>query len=94
MPLLNIRTSQKVHAAITLESETAAKLDHYAALTTASADAVVESALEYLFAKDKDFQAHLAKHGGKTAAPSLRVKRPALSAARSTASSGSAESNS
>ena len=79
MPLLKIKTSSKVNAILSLDSETASKLDHYAVLTQASADAVVESALEYLFAKDKDFQLHLGKHAGKAAPTSLRVKKPLAS---------------
>ena len=75
MPLLNLKPSKKVNATVTLESETVAQLNHYAAFTNVSADAVIDSALQYLFAKDKDFRAHLGKHGSKAAPASLRVKK-------------------
>ena len=52
MPLLKIKNTSKVRATIDLNSDTAAKLDHYAAFTGAHADLVIEGALDYLFAHD------------------------------------------
>lgn len=75
MALLKLKTSTKVQATISIDSETAAKLDHYAAMTGAPADLVVEEALEYLYGKDKDFTNFLQKQGNKTAPVSLRRKQ-------------------
>ncbi|RRA50457.1 ribbon-helix-helix domain-containing protein [Acidipila sp. EB88] len=75
MALLKLKTSTKVQATISIDSETAAKLDHYAAMTHAPADQVIEEALEYLYGKDKDFIAFLQKQGEKSAPVSLKLKQ-------------------
>ena len=78
MPLLKITQSKKTTATITIESSTAILVDRYAAFTKTPADDVIDAALSYVFAKDKDFQMFLespAKINMKPPLP-LRIKRP------------------
>jgi pilus assembly protein CpaF len=56
MPLLEIIQTRQVTASIRLDEPTAALIDQYAAFLHASADEVVDKALCYVFAKDRDFQ--------------------------------------
>jgi hypothetical protein len=56
MPLLEIVKTRHVTASIRLEEPTAALIDQYAAFLRASADEVVDKALTYVFAKDREFQ--------------------------------------
>ena len=54
MPLLEITTSRKVTATVSLEEPTANLVNQYAAFTRVAADDVVNKALEYVFTKDKE----------------------------------------
>jgi hypothetical protein len=74
MALLEVAQSRQITATIRLEEKTAAQVDQYAAFIRASADDVVNHALEYVFSKDRDFQEYL-KSADVVAAPSLRVRR-------------------
>ena len=75
MPLLEITTSRKVTATVSLEEPTANLVNQYAAFTHVGADDVVNKALEYVFTKDKDFQKFIgAPHDAKPI-HSLRIKR-------------------
>ena len=56
MPLLEVTQSRQISASIRLDETTAAQVDQYAAFIHASADDVVDKALNYVFAKDRDFQ--------------------------------------
>ena len=56
MPLLEIVQTRHVTATIRLDESTAALIDQYAAFLHATADEVVDKALSYVFAKDRDFQ--------------------------------------
>ncbi len=56
MPLLEIVQTTHVNATIRLEEATAVLVDQYAAFLHAGADEVVDKALVYVFAKDRDFQ--------------------------------------
>lgn len=75
--LLDIRTTKKITATITLEESTAMRVDRYAAFASVPADDVVNKALEYVFGKDKDFQQFLHEDPHLRAPVSLRVKKPA-----------------
>jgi hypothetical protein len=75
MPILEINPIRQISASIRLDETTAAQVDQYAAFIHASADDVVDKALNYVFSKDCDFQEFLKSAG--TATPSLRVRRPA-----------------
>ena len=73
MALLAIKVSKKVHIACSLEESTAIQMDKYAVFAKAPADDVVNSALEYVFSKDKEFQDYLEKTPNLTAPETLRV---------------------
>jgi hypothetical protein len=75
MSLLEVTQSKQITATIRLEEKTAAQVDQYAAFIHASADDVVNHALEYVFSKDRDFQEFLKSADAASAIPSLRVRR-------------------
>ena len=56
MPLLEITQSRQISASVRLDEATANQVDQYAAFIRASADDVVDKALNYVFSKDRDFQ--------------------------------------
>ena len=75
MPLLEIaQTRHYVSAMIRIEDTTAQRIDQYAAFTKATADEVVDKALAYVFAKDKDFQEFLETPEAARVPSSLRVR--------------------
>ena len=76
MPLLSIQASKKVETTVKLEESTAKRVDQYAHFAKASADDVVNQALEYVFTKDKDFQQYLDAHQGGETPAALRIKKP------------------
>ena len=82
MALLEINQSRQITATIRLEETTAAQVDRYAAFIHASADDVVNHALEYVFSKDRDFQEFLKSAEAASAGPSLRVRRAPQPVAR------------
>jgi len=75
MPLIEITQSRYVSATIRLDLETATLIDQYAAFVRGSADDVVDKALNYVFAKDREFQDYLKSPLAAEAVPSLRVRR-------------------
>lgn len=75
MPLLEITTSRKVTATVSLEEPTANLVNQYAAFTRVAADDVVNKALEYVFTKDKDFQKFIGAPNDAKPIHSLRIKR-------------------
>lgn len=75
MPLLEFTQTTHVNATIRLEQATAALVDQYAAFLRAPADDVVDKALAYVFAKDRDFQDFLKTPEAARVAPSLRIRR-------------------
>ena len=75
MPLLEINQSRHICASIRLDETTAAQVDQYAAFIHASADDVVDKALNYVFSKDRDFQDFLKTAHAKQVAPALRVRK-------------------
>jgi hypothetical protein len=77
MPLLEIaQTRRYVSAMVRIEDTTAQRIDQYAAFTKATADEVVDKALAYVFAKDKDFQEFLESPQAARVPQSLRVRLP------------------
>ena len=76
MPLLEIVQTHQVSATIRLDQTTAEQIDQYAAFLHVSADDVVDKALAYVFAKDRDFQEYLRTPEAARFAQSLRVRRP------------------
>ncbi len=74
MPLLEIVQTRRITAMIRLDETTASQIDQYAAFLHATADEVVDKALAYVFAKDRDFQDYLRTPEANHAPPSLRVR--------------------
>ena len=75
MPLLEVIQSKQVSASIRLSDSTATQVDQYAAFIRACADDVVEQALTYVFAKDRDFQEFLKTPQAKQVMPALRIRK-------------------
>jgi hypothetical protein len=75
MPLIEVTQSQYVSATIRLESATAIFVDQYVAFVHGSADDVVDKALNYVFAKDREFQEYLKSPQSAKSSPSLRIRR-------------------
>ena len=75
MPLLEINLSRYINALIRLDETTAELVDQYAAFVHASADDVVDKALNYVFSKDRDFQDFLKTPQAKQVASTLRVRK-------------------
>lgn len=82
MPLLEVIQTKQVSASIRLSDTTAVQVDQYAAYIHATADDVVEKALQYVFAKDPGFRDFQKTPQAKEAASTLRIRRaPANDAA-------------
>ncbi len=75
MPLLEINLSRYISALVRLDESTAEQVDQYAAFVHASADDVVDKALNYVFSKDRDFQDFLKTPQAKQIASTLRVRK-------------------
>ena len=75
MPLLEIVQIRQITATIRLDETTAGQIDQYAAYLHASADEVVNKALAYVFAKDRDFQDFLRTSEAAHVPPRLRIRR-------------------
>ena len=86
MPLLEVVQTKQVSASIRLSDSTAAQIDQYAAFIRACADDVVEQALTYVFAKDRDFQEFLKTPQAKQVTSTLRIRKvPAVEPAEPSA---------
>jgi hypothetical protein len=77
MPLLEINQIRHISASVRLDESTAAQVDQYAAFIRASADDVLDKALNYVFSKDRDSQEFLKTPQAKQAASALRVRKAA-----------------
>ena len=75
MPLLEINQTHHICASVRLDEATATQVDQYAAFIHASADDVVDKALNYVFSKDRDFQEFLKTPQAKQVASTLRVRK-------------------
>jgi hypothetical protein len=75
MPLLEINQIRHICASVRLDEATAAQVDQYAAFIQASADDLVDKALNYVFSKDRDFQEFLKTPQAKQVASTLRVRK-------------------
>jgi len=75
MPLLEINQTRYTSASVRLDESTAEQVDQYAAFVHASADDVVDKALNYVFSKDRDFQDFLKTPQAKQVASTLRVRK-------------------
>ena len=81
MPLLEINQIRHISASVRLDESTAAQVDQYAAFIHASADDVVDKALNYVFSKDRDFQDFLKTPQAKQVVSTLRVRKGPSNAA-------------
>ena len=75
MPLLEIIQSRQLSASVRLDEATATQVDQYAAFIKATADDVVDKALNYVFSKDRDFQDFLKTPQAKQVRCTLRVRK-------------------
>jgi len=75
MPLLEINQTHYISASVRLDEATAEQVDQYAAFVHASADDVVDKALNYVFSKDRDFQDFLKTPQAKEVPSTLRVRK-------------------
>ncbi len=75
MPLLEVIQTRQISASIRLDEATATQVDQYAAFIHASADDVVDKALNYVFSKDRDFQEFLRTPQAQKVTPALRIRR-------------------
>ena len=80
MPLLEINQIRHICASVRLDEATAAQVDQYAAFIQASADDVVDKALNYVFSKDRDFQEFLKTPQAKQVVSTLRVRKAVANA--------------
>ncbi len=77
MPLLEINQIRYINASVRPDESTATLVDQYAAFIHASADDVVDKALNCVFSKDRDFQEFLKTPRANHVASALRVRRGA-----------------
>jgi uncharacterized protein (DUF952 family) len=77
MPLLEVIQTRQISASVRLDESTAAQVDQYAAFIHASADEVVDKALNYVFSKDRDFQEFLKSPQAAQVTPTLRIRKAA-----------------
>jgi hypothetical protein len=75
MPLLEINETRYISASVRLDESTAEQVDQYAAFVHASADDVVDRALNYVFSKDRDFQDFLKTPQAKEVPSTLCVRK-------------------
>ena len=75
MPLLEITQTRQISASVRLDEATAAQVDQYAAFIHASADDVVDKALNYVFSKDRDFQDFLKTPQSSKVTSTLRIRK-------------------
>src|SRR5690348_17212218 len=75
MPLLEITQCSQISASVRLDEATATQVDQYAAFMKPSADDVVDNALNYVFAKDRDFQDFLKTPEPRQISSTLRVRK-------------------
>src|SRR5215469_3439469 len=78
MPLLEVIQSRQINAAVRFDETTAALVDQYAAFIHATADDVVNKALNYVFAKDRDFRDFLKSSDARRITPTLRIRRTGI----------------
>ena len=81
MPLLEITQTRQISASVRLDGATATQVDQYAAFIHASADDVVDKALNYVFSKDRDFQDFLKTPQSNRVASTLRIRKAPVSEA-------------
>jgi hypothetical protein len=83
MPLLEITKVRHLTAMLRLSEKTAELVNKYAAfLESEDADTVIDHALNYVFAKDREFQDFLKAPESENVRPILRVRKTPQAASR------------
>lgn len=80
MPLLEVIQSRQITAFVRFDETNATLVDQYAAFIHATADDVVNKALNYVFTKDRDFQDYLKSSDARRVTPTLRIRRTGIPA--------------
>jgi len=80
MPLLEVIQNRQINALVRFDETNATLVDQYAAFIHATADDVVNKALSYVFAKDRDFQDYLKSSDARYVIPTLRVRKTGVPA--------------
>ena len=80
MPLLEVIQSRQITAFVRFDETNATLVDQYAAFIHATADDVVNKALNYVFAKDRDFQEYLKSSDARHITATLRIRRTGIPA--------------
>ena len=75
--MLKVKRSNKITITCSLEESTVKLIDQYAACVDATGDEIIESALQEVFRRDKDFKQYREQNGDVQAPSSLRLKKPA-----------------
>jgi hypothetical protein len=75
MPLLEVSQSRHISGSVRLDEATAVQADQCAAFLRASADDVVDKALNYVFSKDRDFQEFLKTAQSRQVPCMLRIRK-------------------
>lgn len=75
MALLEITQVRQITASIRLDQKVAEQVDQYASFIHATADDVVNHALDYVFGKDRDFQEFLKAPQASQTASTLRIRK-------------------
>jgi uncharacterized protein (DUF952 family) len=81
MPLLEITQTRQISASVRLDEVTATQVDLYASFIHASADDVVDKALNYVFSKDRDFQDFLKTPQSNNVTSTLRIRKAVVNEA-------------
>jgi hypothetical protein len=89
--LLEIVQTRQITATIRLDEPTAVLIDQYAAFLHATADEVVDKALCYVFAKDREFQDFLRTPEAAHSPESLRIRRAPQNGAAAEPAKGAAK---
>ena len=93
MPLLEITQTRQITAMLRLDERTAELVNQYGAfIHCEDADTVIENALNYVFAKDRDFQEFLKTAEAQNAPAILRVRKAPQAASSKAAVAGNATS--
>jgi hypothetical protein len=75
MPLLEVTQTKQISASIRLSESTATQVDQYAAYIQATADDVVEKALQYVFGKDPGFRDFQKTPEASKVTATLRIRK-------------------
>ena len=79
--MLKVKRSNKLTITCSLEESTVKLIDQYAACVSATGDEIIESALQEVFKRDKEFKQYREQNADVQVPSSLRLKKPATPAA-------------